>query len=178
MTKRAAIGVLMMHLEFSLSEPCAPEGQDNREEFLTGLDAIAALLQPSKPVLILPAWYRPVKAVSTLCEKYGHAVDSEFADDLDKLCREVADQAGRRSNNLTEPLPEFTAHGPAFNIAGRGWSFAVALDRETRDFAHLTGKDVRINGFVHRCIGVERFLHNPPWRRGEMVGLLVKDYQE
>ena len=42
---------------------------------------------------------------------------------------------------------------------------------ECKDFGHIIGKDVEIDGVVERVIGVERYAHYPPWREGEMIGL-------
>ena len=40
-----------------------------------------------------------------------------------------------------------------------------------KDFTHIIGKDVEVDGIKERVIGVERFAHCPPWREGEMIGL-------
>jgi hypothetical protein len=50
---------------------------------------------------------------------------------------------------------------------------AVELASDVTDFDHLIGHDVEIDGTVYRCIGVERFAHNPPWRKGEKIGIMV-----
>jgi len=50
----------------------------------------------------------------------------------------------------------------------------VKLDLETDDFAHLIGHTVEIDGERYRVKAVERFLHMPPWRAGEGVGLAVE----
>jgi hypothetical protein len=50
---------------------------------------------------------------------------------------------------------------------------SVLLDRETMDFAHLLRQEVLIDGALYRCTGVERFVHSPPWLRGEQIGLAV-----
>jgi hypothetical protein len=53
----------------------------------------------------------------------------------------------------------------------------VPLDRE-RDEAgiqELVGAEVLIDGKVHRVLGVERFMHMPPWSEGELVGLALED---
>ncbi len=62
-----------------------------------------------------------------------------------------------------------------FYISGRGQVFAVLLDRETHDFAHLIGQEVSVNGKKYTCTGIERFCHTAPWRKGERIGLLVKE---
>ena len=71
----------------------------------------------------------------------------------------------------------FTSDG-SFEINGRGLAYAVRLDRDTDDFAHLLGKEVEIDGVKRRCIGVERFTHSPPWYEGEAIGLLVEGDKE
>lgn len=61
-----------------------------------------------------------------------------------------------------------------FQITARGPVFIVSNPFECKDFSHLFNKPVIINGKMHKCIGVERFMHCPPWRAGEEIGLLVK----
>ena len=55
-----------------------------------------------------------------------------------------------------------------------GTTYVTTLDRDTDDFAHLIGAEVIINGALVTVVGVERFAHSPPWRRGEDIGLMVK----
>jgi hypothetical protein len=76
----------------------------------------------------------------------------------------------------TKAMAEFTAAG-WFEIKGRGWEAAVALDRDTNDFAHLIDQRVTIDGQTYRCTGVNHFGHQPPWRKGERIGLMVKARQ-
>lgn len=73
---------------------------------------------------------------------------------------------------------------PVFTNHTGGWFqngvalLLVTLDRTTPDFAHLLGQEVLIDGQCYRCQGVERFLHSPPWYRGEPIGLLVRKAAE
>jgi hypothetical protein len=69
-------------------------------------------------------------------------------------------------------MAEFKAAG-WFEIKGIGWEAAVTLDRDTRDFSHLLQRPVVIDGQPYVCIGVHRFGHQPPWRKGEHIGLVV-----
>jgi hypothetical protein len=64
-----------------------------------------------------------------------------------------------------------------FEVNGVGWEAAVLLDRDTDDFGHLLGRRVHIDGTPYHCIGVNHFAHPPPWRRGERIGLVVKERQ-
>jgi hypothetical protein len=64
-----------------------------------------------------------------------------------------------------------------YEAKGGGWEAAVLLDRDTSDFGHLVGRLVRIDGTSYQCIGVNHFGHSPPWRRGERIGLMVKERQ-
>lgn len=52
--------------------------------------------------------------------------------------------------------------------------FAVQNTRECGDFDWLINKKVLIDGSIQEVIGVERLLHSPPWRRGEIIGIMVK----
>jgi hypothetical protein len=72
-----------------------------------------------------------------------------------------------------EAMAEFHA-ADWFEIKGRGWEAAVSLDRDTDDFAHLIDRRVTIDGQAYVCIGVNHFGHHPPWRKGERIGLVVK----
>lgn len=70
-------------------------------------------------------------------------------------------------------IPEFKSLDSTF-IKHKGWMLYMAyLDRETEDFSHLIGKDVSIDGKIMKCHAVERYLHNGPWRKGELIGLAV-----
>lgn len=73
-------------------------------------------------------------------------------------------------------MAEFRSAG-WFEIKGVGWEAAVALDRDTSDFAHLLQRRILIDGKPYVCIGVNHFGHNPPWRRGEHIGIVVKERQ-
>lgn len=62
-----------------------------------------------------------------------------------------------------------------YEIPGRGTVFNIALDKDCNDFSELINQEIALEGLGHFiCIGVERFLHAPPWRKSEIVGLLVK----
>ena len=52
--------------------------------------------------------------------------------------------------------------------------FTVQNPWTCEDFDHLIGRDVEINGQRYQVIGVERFLHEPPWRKGETISLQVE----
>jgi hypothetical protein len=69
--------------------------------------------------------------------------------------------------------PSFTALD-WFNIKDRGDCACVKLDRDTRDFAHLVGQSVLIDGELFTCLGVERRAHIAPWKAGEPIALLVE----
>jgi hypothetical protein len=69
-------------------------------------------------------------------------------------------------------LPQFEAID-WYTIKGVGQMAAVALDRDTSDFAHLVGKEVLIDGVAYRVRAVERFAHCSPWRAGEQIALAV-----
>jgi len=73
-------------------------------------------------------------------------------------------------------MAEFNAAG-WFEVRGVGWEAAVTLDRDTQDFSHLLHRRVTIDGQPYVCIGVNCFEHQPPWRRGEHIGLVVHTRQ-
>ena len=73
-------------------------------------------------------------------------------------------------------MAEFRAAG-WFELKGIGWEAAVTLDRDTPDFSHLLHRRVMIDGLPYVCIGVNRFEHQPPWHRGEHIGLVVQARQ-
>lgn len=75
-------------------------------------------------------------------------------------------------------LPTFAIEGTTILPKNRGMVFAVTLDRDTENFGHLLGKHVLLDpgmrhGGVFAVSGVERSAHNPPWRKGEKIGLLA-----
>jgi len=53
-------------------------------------------------------------------------------------------------------------------------TFAVECERERADFSDLYGATVEIDGNAYTVQAVERFMHYAPWRKGEIIGLLVK----
>jgi hypothetical protein len=55
-----------------------------------------------------------------------------------------------------------------------GTIVSVELDRDTRDFSHLLGKKIVINGRIEYCFSVERLNHRGPWKRGERVHLMIR----
>ena len=57
----------------------------------------------------------------------------------------------------------------------KGLVFVVKLDRTTRDFEHLIGKEVMVDDIIYIGAGVERYAHVAPWHKGESIGLLVKE---
>jgi len=69
-------------------------------------------------------------------------------------------------------VPTFTG-AEWYVIAGRGRTALVTLDRDTKNFAHLIGKEVAIDGERYLCKGVEHFMHSSPWPAGERIGLFV-----
>lgn len=79
-----------------------------------------------------------------------------------------------------DDTPAFIPHDGQWKVKGRGIFYAVKLDRETEDFAHLKNQTVRLytkdRGVIEAtCTGIEKFMHMPPWRKGEQVGLLIDE---
>ena len=70
---------------------------------------------------------------------------------------------------------EFKSDG-RFDIPGRGLVFAVKNPHECTNFNHLMGRMVMIDGSLYEIRGVERYMHCSPWREGEGIGLLVRQY--
>lgn len=58
-----------------------------------------------------------------------------------------------------------------------GSMYYVINPHDTHDasFTHLTAGLVEINGKPYKVEGVEKFAHNPPWRKGETIGLRVTE---
>lgn len=69
---------------------------------------------------------------------------------------------------------QFTPLGQ-FELPGRGTVYSVANPVECSDFDHIIGKWVGIASSAKRVVAVERAAHAPPWRAGELIGLLVSD---
>lgn len=71
-------------------------------------------------------------------------------------------------------LPTFISHS-SHSITGRGISFITRLDRDCRNFKHLRGKLVNIDGEVYTCISTHMGMDGgfPPWRKGQEIGLIV-----
>lgn len=58
---------------------------------------------------------------------------------------------------------------------GWGWQATVECDRERdRDNPGLIGK-VEIDGEIFECIGCSRFMPRRPIRKGELIGLVVRE---
>jgi hypothetical protein len=55
----------------------------------------------------------------------------------------------------------------------RGTAFRVQNPVECRDFNHLVGQAVMINGEQYTVRSVERFAHAAPWRAGEDIALWI-----
>lgn len=81
---------------------------------------------------------------------------------------------------MSEDVPQygeainFTSES-SFRVRGNR-VFVVPLDRERDEagISQLAQSEVIIDGSRYRCIGVERFMHMPPWSKGESVGLMVE----
>lgn len=59
-----------------------------------------------------------------------------------------------------------------FKIRGKK-CFVVKNPHECSSFKHLKGT-VIIDGKKQNVIGIERFMHAPPWRAGEHISLMVE----
>jgi hypothetical protein len=73
---------------------------------------------------------------------------------------------------MTIPFPEFTSL--CIDEYGEFLLFAVSNDRDRSDFSDVQDKDVRIDGKVRHVVGIERFCHFPPYRKGESIILKVR----
>lgn len=78
-------------------------------------------------------------------------------------------------------MPDVGAIWPSFKSLDRyvlsedrGTVFLVELYKDFGKFDELLGECL-IDGKLYRVIGVERFMHMPPWHAGEQIGLLAKD---
>ena len=57
--------------------------------------------------------------------------------------------------------------------AGGRTTFFVHNNEECYDFAHIIGKTVMIDGVLCDVIGVDRYTHLPPFRKGDVIGLVI-----
>jgi hypothetical protein len=60
----------------------------------------------------------------------------------------------------------------SFTVNGRP-CFAVENPEQCDDFAHLIGHEIEIDGRRCKVLGVERYAHTPPFRKGEHISLLT-----
>ena len=49
----------------------------------------------------------------------------------------------------------------------------VENDRLADNFRHLVGQSVRVDNHWYHCVGVQRDMHEPPWRPGEIIRLTL-----
>lgn len=73
-------------------------------------------------------------------------------------------------------MKSFVSDG-TYEVKGRGLVFTTNFDEDyyEDDLNGLLGCEVLIDGIVRKVVGVEKFMHCPPWRKGEACGLLVSD---
>lgn len=74
---------------------------------------------------------------------------------------------------MTDGRPSFGSIDEHF-IEGRGTVFIVENAEDTNDFKYLY-PTVVIDGREWEVRGVERFAHMPPYRKGERIGILVRE---
>jgi hypothetical protein len=77
--------------------------------------------------------------------------------------------------SIVNSMPTFTALGK-YTRKDKD-IYSVYNDRECENFNHLIGCNVKIDDKIKKIIGVERFCHNPPWRKGEKIGLACEKSQ-
>lgn len=63
-----------------------------------------------------------------------------------------------------------------FYIVGRGKAYSVQLPFTCAAFDWILNRDVNIDGAMHKIIAIEKKAHNPPWRKGEEITLLVDEF--
>lgn len=51
--------------------------------------------------------------------------------------------------------------------------FFIKNPTECTDFKHILGKEIDIDGMTYLAVGVERLAHAPPWRKGEVISIMV-----
>ena len=56
--------------------------------------------------------------------------------------------------------------------------YVVQNPVECTDFSHLLGESVIINRELRKVAKIERFAHCPPWREGELIGVLLEPKEE
>jgi hypothetical protein len=84
----------------------------------------------------------------------------------------------RRGSAKSRPRRRFAR--PSFTTLDRlrirngGLLVTVELDQATEDFAHLIGKRIVIDGKIEICFSVERVPHEPPYKKGDRIGLLIR----
>jgi len=59
---------------------------------------------------------------------------------------------------------------------GNHFVFVTKLDRETKDFGHIIGAFIRIDGKVYKGLGVERYTHCAPWHEGEPIAIATEEF--
>ncbi len=60
-----------------------------------------------------------------------------------------------------------------FFVNGRA-CYVVENPERCNDFTHLIGQEVEIDNVAWRIVGVECFLHLPPFKVGEPIALMVE----
>ncbi len=71
-------------------------------------------------------------------------------------------------------MKEFVSNDE-FEIKGRGKVFTMKSPEEIH-YSDLMGKEIKINGIVYKCKGIERYpihTHKECVYKGESIGLLV-----
>ena len=61
-----------------------------------------------------------------------------------------------------------------FKVHGRGNAYTVQNPKECNDFDYLMNQKILMNGRKRTVIGVDRFAHCPPWRKDELISLLLE----
>lgn len=52
--------------------------------------------------------------------------------------------------------------------------YVVDNPMKCNDFEYLINQYVSINEKVRKVLGVESFMHSPPWQEGEVISLMVE----
>jgi hypothetical protein len=73
-----------------------------------------------------------------------------------------------------EPIPAFESTGETFRISGRGTVYVCKNTEGRKNYAHLVGRLVLIDGIKRTVAAVEHLMTNPP-RVSEHVPILVAD---
>lgn len=101
---------------------------------------------------------------------YARSLAIEILDPITTPLEVKVEEMRSQLNNFPSVVSWYRIHSTGRMVAAT----FLDRDRDEAEMGELARAIVTVEGHEYQCVGVERYLHLGPWRKGEPIGLAIE----